>query len=311
MTTQLRSAARTLRALTSSLCVVSVVACSGESTAPQEIREPVSSVEFAAPPNQFMVKGGTQQLSVVPKNAEGEVLTGTSVIWSSSDDDVATVSPTGLVTALDDGITSIAATSDGRSIAFPLRVADAVGTVTIEYQDDVLEAGSTHQLIARVRDGNGVLVPSPTLSWTSSNNAVAKVTSSGQLTLTGTDNDSVVVTAAIGGKSGTFRFFSWPALANDVPITVDGTADRSRWFVMRTAPGVSRLTITLAGGSGDADLYVWSPGTWAGATQVCESVSQTSTESCVIDAPTSGLWSIEVFGYSAYANVQLRAVRTP
>jgi hypothetical protein len=93
-------------------------------------------------------------------------------------------------------------------------------------------------------------------------------------------------------------------------VTIDGETDRSRWFVFRTNPGVAQLTITLAGGTGDADLYIWSPGTWSGATQMCESVGQTTAESCVINAPSPGLWSIEVYGYSAYANVSLKAVRT-
>jgi hypothetical protein len=80
--------------------------------------------------------------------------------------------------------------------------------------------------------------------------------------------------------------------------------------VIRVAPGVSQLSISTTGGTGDADLYIWSPGTWSGATQMCESVGQTTAESCTITAPSPGLWSIEVYGYSAFANVSLRAVRT-
>ena len=264
MTTQLRPAARFLRALTSSLCMIWLVGCSGESTAPTELHHPVSSVEFQAPPKQFMVKGGTQQLSVVPKDSDGDIVNGTPVNWESSDDGVATVSATGLVTALATGLTSISASSEGRIISFPLRVAESVGEVAVEYQEDIFEAGTTHQLVARVRDGQGAIIASPTLAWNSSNTNIATISSSGVLTLGGTDNDSVVVTASIGGKSGRFRFFSWPALTNDVPVAIDGAADKSRWFVIRTSPGVSKLTITLAGGSGDADLYIWSPGTRAG-----------------------------------------------
>ena len=309
MTTQRVPVARYVRAMLS-LCIMAQAACGGsDSTAPEQQVAAVSTLEFTTPPSQFMVKGTTQQLSIAALDPSGKPLTGRQITWESSDNAVATVSANGLVTALTTGLTSISATSEGRAASFPLRVDEAVGEVNVEFDEDILEAGKSYQLRTRVRDSKGVIIASPTLSWSTSNATVATVSNSGMLTVAGTHNDSVVISATIGGKVGRFRFFSWPALTDGVPIKLDGPADKSRWFVVRLPAGVNRLTVSTNGGSGDADLYVWSPGTWSGATQMCESVSETATEQCVITTPQPGLWSIEVYGYSEYHDVQILAVK--
>lgn len=304
-----RDAPHLLRASLLSAFALVVVACSGGDTTAPVVAAPVSTVVFTTEPSQFMVKGATQQLTAVPRDANGASLTGRTITWASTNTSVATVSSTGLVTAIASGLTSISATSEGRAASFPLRVSESVGEVSVTADDDIFEAGSTRQLTVRVRDGSGASIVNPTIAWSSAKTSVATVSASGLLTINGTDNDSIVVTATVGGKSGTFRFFAWPSLTNDVATTVNGTLEESRWFLFRVAPGTTRLTITTTGGTGDADLFVWSPGTWAGATQMCESITPTATERCVLESPQPGLWSVELFGYSAFDNVQVKAVR--
>src|SRR6202008_2257310 len=63
-----------------------------------------------------LVVGGTQQLSAVLRDAAGNVLTGRTVTWSSSNTGVATVDGNGLVTAVAaGGPITITATSEGHS----------------------------------------------------------------------------------------------------------------------------------------------------------------------------------------------------
>jgi len=59
--------------------------------------------------------GGTQQFSATLKDASGNVLTGRTVTWTSSALSVATITGSGLVTALLAGTTTIRATSEGKS----------------------------------------------------------------------------------------------------------------------------------------------------------------------------------------------------
>src|SRR3989475_11196439 len=59
--------------------------------------------------------GGTQQFTATLKDANGNVVSGRTVSWSSSAPLIAPVSGTGLVTALVTGTTTLTATSEGQS----------------------------------------------------------------------------------------------------------------------------------------------------------------------------------------------------
>jgi Big-like domain-containing protein/parallel beta helix pectate lyase-like protein len=75
---------------------------------------PVASVS-ASPPSATLSVGATQQLSAVTKDSAGGTLTGRVVTWSSSNPAVATVSASGLVTAIAAGSATITATSEGKN----------------------------------------------------------------------------------------------------------------------------------------------------------------------------------------------------
>ncbi|HEX9884929.1 MAG TPA: Ig-like domain-containing protein [Longimicrobiales bacterium] len=75
---------------------------------------PVATVEVDAGAGAVLV-GETLQLTVTLEDAGGNPLTGRTVTWDSSDDDVATVSGTGLVTGVAPGDVTITATSEGKN----------------------------------------------------------------------------------------------------------------------------------------------------------------------------------------------------
>jgi Big-like domain-containing protein len=75
---------------------------------------PVASVTVT--PNGAAVQpGGTLQLTALTKDAGGSVLSGRTVAWTTASSLVATVSTTGLVTAVNPGTVTITATSEGVS----------------------------------------------------------------------------------------------------------------------------------------------------------------------------------------------------
>src|SRR5213594_2118259 len=76
----------------------------------------VSVASVAVSPAAATVSAGaTQQLSTVLKDASGNVLTGRTVTWASSNSALSTVSATGLVTGVAAGVVTITATSEGQS----------------------------------------------------------------------------------------------------------------------------------------------------------------------------------------------------
>ncbi|HEX2781674.1 MAG TPA: Ig-like domain-containing protein [Gemmatimonadaceae bacterium] len=82
----------------------------------------VATVTISASRTSLNV-GDTTQLTATTRDANGAVLTGRTIAWSSSAPGVAAVSGTGLVTAVGVGTATITATSEGRSGSVAMTVA--------------------------------------------------------------------------------------------------------------------------------------------------------------------------------------------
>src|SRR5207247_7680798 len=92
---------------------------------------PVASVTVS-PASASVPVGQTQQLTATLKDANGTVLTGRPVAWSSNNTPVATVTGTGLVTAKVAGSATITATSEGQSGTAAITVTPVpVASVTV------------------------------------------------------------------------------------------------------------------------------------------------------------------------------------
>lgn len=108
-----------LRALTASALLVTAVGCAGDpvGTSNEVMGDAAASLHTADPKTPYEVNrtslllapGATEQLAVT-RTANGEPVPPTSVVWSSSDDAVATVSDAGLVTAVAPGDAIISVT---------------------------------------------------------------------------------------------------------------------------------------------------------------------------------------------------------
>ncbi len=163
---------------------------------------PVASIVVTPSPLSMSV-GQTTQLTAALADSAGNVLSGRTVTWSSSNTGVATVSAQGLLTAVAAGTTTITAASEGKSGTDAVTISNvAVGSVTVQPQGATIPGGSNLQLSATVRDVNGVVVTNRVVTWSTSNSAVATVSSSGVVTGS-TNGGTATITATSEGKSGT------------------------------------------------------------------------------------------------------------
>jgi large repetitive protein len=76
---------------------------------------PVATVTVSSPTGLSVVAGQTAQLFAAVSDAQGNSLSGRTVTWSSSAEAVATVSTSGMVTAVSAGTAQIRATSEGKT----------------------------------------------------------------------------------------------------------------------------------------------------------------------------------------------------
>jgi uncharacterized protein YjdB len=162
---------------------------------------PVGSVTVA-PFTLTLASGSTVSLTATIKDVNGTTVTDRTVTWTSSDDLVATVSPTGVLTGLATGSATITATSEDRfGTATVTVVPGPAATVTVTPATASVRDGSTVQLTATAVDARGNAITGRAFTWTSSDSGVASVNSSGRVT--GRRAGQVTITATQNSRSDT------------------------------------------------------------------------------------------------------------
>jgi len=162
---------------------------------------PVASLQIV-PGNKALLVEESFQFNAQVRDVGGRLLTDRPVTWTSNNEGVATVSATGLVTALSPGGAIITATSEGKSAPSSVTVsAIPVATVRVTPATLSLVDGQTAQLQAEPLDAQGKPLVDRVILWSTSNASIATVTSTGLVTahVPGT----VVITATCEGQRGT------------------------------------------------------------------------------------------------------------
>ena len=155
---------------------------------------PVASVAVSLGSTNLTV-GSTTQATATVKDAGGNLLTGRAISWSSDNQAVATVSGSGLVTAMSNGNANIVAGVEGITASAPLLVQDAVIVSTTVSVASPTGVGSTTQATASFKDASGNSVTGRITGWSSDNTAVATVTSGGVVTSVGLGTANISVTS--------------------------------------------------------------------------------------------------------------------
>ena len=176
--------------------LLAAAACSGsDSTAPNTpppgggggviTPAPVDSVSMSPARLRWRI-AGTQQLTVTVRDAAGAELTGRTMSFASSASTVASVSASGLVTAVAAGQANITVTVDGKTaeaaITVPPAAPAAVASVALSPATVTLDAGETATLSARVADAANNALAGRAVTWSSETPGVATVDAAGKVT---------------------------------------------------------------------------------------------------------------------------------
>lgn len=183
------------------LLLLFAAACSDGTTPPV----PVARVDVA--PAEFnLVPGATAQLSATPRHADGTALAERPVTWSSDNTAVATVSSTGLVTAISTGgPINIIATAEGKSGTARVTVAPIpVATIDLAPATASIESGDTTRIVAVLKGAGGQSLSNRPISWSSVDPAIASVSATGLIT-GAAPGGPIAVTASSEGITATAR----------------------------------------------------------------------------------------------------------
>lgn len=185
--------------------------------------------------------GATVQLQASARDRNGNpvAVPAGEFEWASSNPDIITVSATGVVTAVAVGTAQAEASLGDVVGSASVTVAPVATSLVVSPRTDTLTtAEPTRQLTVVARDANDNVIPSPTVTWTSNNTGIARVSATGVVTAvangvakiaarSGTASDTSTITVllnvgplarpdSIGVEENTTRNLSSPGLlAND------------------------------------------------------------------------------------------------
>ena len=165
------------------------------------VRASVNTVTVTPADVTLMNPGERVQLTAVVTNPLGQIIAGAPITWTTYDASVATVSPTGLVTAVFAGTTPIVATS-GDAIGMSIVTVGSrapVATITLTPNRATLGVGRTLALVATARDVANNIIPAPGFTWTSSDPSKVTVSTSGLINAIAAGTATITVSA--GGRS--------------------------------------------------------------------------------------------------------------
>ena len=147
--------------------------------------------------------GGTQQLTVVARDAHDNTIEGRTPTWLSLNTAIVTVSNSGVVTAVSTGTARVRATLDAATDELDVMVTPQVAMISVTPATPTLSAlGATVQMQATARDRNGNEVPTPAqdFAWSSASTAVVSVNATGLATAQ--SNGTAEIRATLGNVTG-------------------------------------------------------------------------------------------------------------
>src|SRR2546423_9686962 len=156
------------------------------------------AVSFGSNP---IAVGATTLATAVLTNSEGRPINRT-VTWTSGNPAVATVSAAGIVTGVAEGTASITAARSDKtgSATITVTALSATGTtrvakVTVSLVAGSLSPGQSTQATATTYDSTNNVLAGRTISWSSSNAAVATVSTSGLVTALAAGTSQIIATS--------------------------------------------------------------------------------------------------------------------
>ena len=192
-----------------------------------------------------LAEGETQTLTatISPDNAQDK-----SVTWSSSEEAIAKVDQNGKVTAVKAGTATITVTTTdgGKTATCAVTVIAKVASVSLDKTAITLAEGETQTLTATIAPDNAT---DKSVTWSSSDEAIAKVDQNGKVTAVKAGTATITVTTTDGGKTATCAV---TVIAKVASVSLDKTS------MTLTVGETQTLTATVAPDNAQDKSVTWS-----------------------------------------------------
>ena len=255
-----------------------------------------------APSAVTLTKGDTSRFTATVRDASGSVLANRAVTWSSSNPTIATVSSSGLVTAVAAGTATVTARSDAVSATAAVSIAAPppapVAAIVVSLGSTSLAAGQGTQATATLRDAAGNVLTGRTVTWSSANPEVATVTAAGRVTAVAPGTASVIATSE--GQTGAATLTVVAPTPSPV-ASVTLTASQTSLDIGQTL----QVAVTLRDGAGN--ILTGRTIGWTSSSSAVLTVSPTG----LVTALGSGTASVTATSEGKGGSISLTVVAPP
>lgn len=177
-----------------------VAGCGGGDQQPTQPGPQLTTIAVTPSSAELNALGATHDYDATARDQNGNLMSGVSFTWSITPDSVGTVDSEGTVMAEANGSATVEAEAEGVTGSASLTVDQKV--VVVKVNPDSAVSATTDTSIsfsAEAEDSNGHSVSSAAISWSTSNEQVARVNSEGTATVTG--EGAAVISASSGSKA--------------------------------------------------------------------------------------------------------------
>lgn len=311
----------TLRFATLGLALVAVAACGDDPVEPNPVQGSGVDITLSAT-SVKLIRSVEVPNPTATVTGEVKGTTNTALTWTSGDPRIATVSSSGVITGLVDGSTFVTVTSAADPTVNRTVVVNVVSTVVnVNPPTDFLYVGGPTRTITHTIENN----TNTAVTWSSSDPAIATVSSTGVVTPVAAGNVNIIATSVadptkqaasqVRVDAAPHDGFTQAVIGTTYPISGTTGDVELRWFYVPR--GTTSVKIAVAGSNGDADLNVMTGAAseaqifgYSSTNRGCFSAAGGSNESCTINNPAPRLYYLMVHAYETYSGATLTITTT-
>jgi uncharacterized protein YjdB len=234
------------------------------------------------------------------RDAAGNKLTGRKATWTSLDPNVVSIDANGVATGKALGATVITARADGATASTNLRVQPLVASVVVFPPTASVALGSSRALNVTVSDGSGLALAGRTVSFSSSNPAIATVNASGLVVGVSIGRAIITATAVQDGVSGTSTIDVVQAPVASITITPPGSQTVFQGLTLQ-------LAATLRDGNQPSNILTGRAVSWTTSNPAVATVSSSG----LVTGNALGSAQITVESEGVTASVQVTVQPRP
>lgn len=176
--------------------LILVAACGTESAGPEV---PVATTVSITAVDTLRSIGATATLSASVKDQRDQPMPEATITWQTSNANVLAVNDGGVATAVGNGAAIVTARAGTASATRQVHVLQRPVSLTMIAPDTIRSLGATMQVQLTAKDAGGAAISTPVVDWSSTNNAIATVSSFGLAAAQ--DNGSVFIRVKSGALS--------------------------------------------------------------------------------------------------------------